>query len=212
MQKFGSECFAYKQDKRKLEKCVFIGYDKTSPAYIVCFPDGGKVQKNRKVKVEYRASRTRQDVTPERVQVPVSEAEEGSQPKEAEAKHEPKRYPSRVRRMPYYLRGYVSLYASDEETNQVQSNIDYCYRVTCNIPVTFTEALSSDKSKEWVNAMDEEMQSLKENNTFTLTNLPEGKKAVGGRWVYAPKKNVDDSEKYKARYVAKGYSQNMGVD
>lgn len=43
MQKFGSECFAYKQDKRKLdarcEKCVFIGYDKNSPAYIVYFPD-----------------------------------------------------------------------------------------------------------------------------------------------------------------------------
>lgn len=60
--------------------------------------------------------------------------------------------------------------------------------------------------------MDDEMQSLKENNTFTLTNLPEGKKAVGGRWVYAIKKNIDGSEKYKARYVAKGYSQKMGVD
>ena len=35
-------------------------------------------------------------------------------------------------------------------------------------------------------AMDDEMHSLKE-NTFTLTNLPEGKKAVGGRWSYAMK-------------------------
>ena len=33
--------------------------------------------------------------------------------------------------------------------------------------------------------MDEEMQSLKENDTFTLTLLPEGKQTVGGRWVYA---------------------------
>ena len=238
MQKFGTECFAYKQDKRKLdprsEKCVFIGYDKSSPAYIVYFPEGGKIQKNRLVKfvsktgveqqtqtnvadedddleVEYRASKTRQDVSPERVQVPVSEAGESSQ-SQAEVKHDPKRYPSRVRRKPFHLRDNVSKYASDEETDQVQSNIDYCYRVTCDIPVTFTEALSSDKSKEWVNAMDEEMQSLKENNTFTLTNLPEGKKAVGGRWVYALKKNIDGSEKYKARYVAKGYSQKMGVD
>ena len=56
------------------------------------------------------------------------------------------------------------------------------------------------------------MHSLKENNTFTLTNLPEGKKAVGGRWVYAIKTDVDGSEKYKARYVARGYSQKMGVD
>lgn len=51
-----------------------------------------------------------------------------------------------------------------------------------------------------------------ENNTCTLTNLPEGKKAVGGRWVYAIKNNPDGSEKYKARYVAKGYSQKMGED
>lgn len=39
------------------------------------------------------------------------------------------------------------------------------------------------------------MHSLKENDTFTLTNLPEGKKVVGGRWVYAIETNVDRSEK-----------------
>lgn len=60
--------------------------------------------------------------------------------------------------------------------------------------------------------MDEEMHSLKENNTFTLTSLPEGKKAVGSRWVYAIKNNLDGSEKYRSRYVAKGYSQKMGVN
>ena len=60
--------------------------------------------------------------------------------------------------------------------------------------------------------MDEEMKVLRDNNTFSLTNLPEGKKAVGRRWVYTLKTNVDGSDKYKARYVAKGYSQQMGVD
>lgn len=60
--------------------------------------------------------------------------------------------------------------------------------------------------------MDEEMQSLKENNTFTLTSLPEGKKAVRGRWVYVKKNSGDGSEKYKARYVAKGYNKCFGID
>lgn len=55
------------------------------------------------------------------------------------------------------------------------------------------------------------MNSLKENNTFTLTTLPEGKQAVGGRWVYAIKENPDGGI-YKARYVAKGYSQVAGID
>ena len=60
--------------------------------------------------------------------------------------------------------------------------------------------------------MDEEMHSLRENNTFTLTSLPEDKKAVGNRWVYAIKNNLDGSEKYKVWYVAKGYSQKMIID
>lgn len=50
-----------------------------------------------------------------------------------------------------------------------------------NIPVSFTDAETSDKSREWVKAMDEEMHSLRVNNTCTLTKLPEGKNAVGGR-------------------------------
>ncbi len=67
-------------------------------------------------------------------------------------------------------------------------------------------------ANEWGNAMDEEMQSLKENGTFTLTNLPVGKEVVGGKWVYAIKKNSEGTDKYKARYVAKGYSQERGVN
>ena len=54
MQRFGTKCFVYKQDKRKLdprcEKCVFIRYDKNSPAYIVYFPVSKKVQKHRLLK------------------------------------------------------------------------------------------------------------------------------------------------------------------
>lgn len=60
--------------------------------------------------------------------------------------------------------------------------------------------------------MDEEMQSLEENQTFTLTKLPEGRKTVGGRWVYSIKEGGDGHEQYKARFVAKGYSQREGID
>lgn len=56
------------------------------------------------------------------------------------------------------------------------------------------------------------MQSLKENATFTLTNLSGAKEVVVGKWVYAIKKNSNRADKYKARYVAKGYSQDRGVN
>ncbi|KAL0303695.1 UNVERIFIED_CONTAM: Retrovirus-related Pol polyprotein from transposon RE2 [Sesamum radiatum] len=66
---------------------------------------------------------------------------------------------------------------------------------------------------EWEKAMAEELQALENNQTWTLTVLLEGKKAIGSRWVYKLKMNPDGSvNRYKARLVAKGYSQIEGVD
>ena len=64
----------------------------------------------------------------------------------------------------------------------------------------------------WQEAMENEMKSLTENNTFTVTQLPEGRTSVGGRWVYSVKLGPDAIEKFKARYVAKGYNQVQGLD
>lgn len=54
MQIFGSVCYAYKYNKKKLdsqsEKRIFVGYNKDSPAYLVFYPETGKVLKNRLVK------------------------------------------------------------------------------------------------------------------------------------------------------------------
>lgn len=47
------------------------------------------------------------------------------------------------------------------------------------------------------------LKSLRDNETFTLTNLPEGKKTVGGRWVNAIKKNIDGSDNQGAIVLAK---------
>ena len=55
--------------------------------------------------------------------------------------------------------------------------------------------------------MQEELQALKENDTYDLITLPNGRNALAGRWVYTIKKGPDDDDRFKARYVAKGYSQ-----
>jgi hypothetical protein len=60
--------------------------------------------------------------------------------------------------------------------------------------------------------METEMSALRENDTFELTTLPQGRKAVGGRWVYAVKLGQTNEEQYKARFVAKGYSQKQDID
>ena len=62
--------------------------------------------------------------------------------------------------------------------------------------------------------MNEEMQSLYKNNTWELTKLPKGKKAIGCKWIFAKKQGSlqEDAVRYKARLVAKGYAQREGID
>ena len=40
----------------------------------------------------------------------------------------------------------------------------------------------------------------------------EGRKTVGGRWVYSIKEDSDGHDRYKAKFMAKGYSQRAGID
>lgn len=51
------------------------------------------------------------------------------------------------------------------------------------------------------------------NETWELTELPENKVPLGSKWLYKTKLNADGSiDKYKARLVAKDYSQKEGID
>ena len=60
--------------------------------------------------------------------------------------------------------------------------------------------------------MAEEIQLLKENDTFDLVTLPDGRNSVGGKWVFTTKENAEGTKSFKARYVAKGYNQIKGID
>ncbi|GJX81498.1 retrovirus-related pol polyprotein from transposon TNT 1-94 [Tanacetum coccineum] len=83
-----------------------------------------------------------------------------------------------------------------------------------DVPTTYSEAVRDSENEKWRIAMSEEMQSLQKNQTWELTNLPEGKKAIGCKWVYAKKEGFpgQDDVRYKARLVAKGYAQKEGID
>jgi len=61
--------------------------------------------------------------------------------------------------------------------------------------------------------MNDEIDAIKENNTWTLTSLPKDRKAIGSKWVYKIKRDSNGKiDRYKARIVAKGYSQVEGID
>jgi transposase InsO family protein len=92
------------------------------------------------------------------------------------------------------------------------------YKAHCDLqeetePKTLKEALESPQSELWKEAMKEELDSIDENETWTLTNLPPGRKAIGSKWVFKIK--LDENGKIirrKARLVAQGFSQKFGVD
>ncbi|WJZ92842.1 hypothetical protein VitviT2T_011817 [Vitis vinifera] len=61
--------------------------------------------------------------------------------------------------------------------------------------------------------MNEEMKSLQKNETWKLVERPLGKKPVRCRWIYTVKYKADGSiERFKARLIAKGYTQTYEID
>jgi len=80
-------------------------------------------------------------------------------------------------------------------------------------PQNIEEALTCENSKEWECAMQEEYNSLMANNTWTLVPFPLGRKPVFCKWVFKIKQGVNgEVERYKARLVARGFTQTYGVD
>eukprot|EP00253_Pinus_taeda_P032709 PITA_32709 len=77
-------------------------------------------------------------------------------------------------------------------------------------PFSFEEAV---EYPAWVDAMVEEYDSIVRNSAWEIVPRPEGKSVVGSRWIYKVKQVVDESvEKYKERFVSRGFSQIEGID
>lgn len=78
------------------------------------------------------------------------------------------------------------------------------------IPNSIHEAL---KIPSWNVAVKEEIKALESNGTWTITELPKGKRPVGCKWVFSVKYKADGSiDRFKARLVAKGFTQSYGID
>ena len=73
-------------------------------------------------------------------------------------------------------------------------------------PINLQQALQSSNSQKWINAMNEEMQSMKDNDIWDLVELPEARKPIGCKWIFKTKRDSSGNiERYKARLVAKGF-------
>lgn len=80
-------------------------------------------------------------------------------------------------------------------------------------PLTYKEALDTIDSIKWEQAMKEEYDSLMDNQTWDLAELPPNRQALHGKWVYKFKRGPQgEIIRYKARWVVKGFLQQAGID
>ncbi|KAG7528001.1 Reverse transcriptase RNA-dependent DNA polymerase [Arabidopsis thaliana x Arabidopsis arenosa] len=78
------------------------------------------------------------------------------------------------------------------------------------IPTTYEEAI---QHKVWRDAIEAERQAMINNHTWDEEDLPRGRKAVTSKWVFTIKYKSDgEIERYKARLVARGFTQKYGED
>lgn len=101
-----------------------------------------------------------------------------------------------------------------EKTN----SINYAYLAyTTDLPKNYNEAVKRNDAEKWKEAMQVEMTNLNDNKVFKLVTREQAqknnKKVLKSRWVLTIKQKDDGTiDKYKARFVACGYGQEIGKD
>ncbi|CAI7896000.1 unnamed protein product [Closterium sp. NIES-53] len=79
-------------------------------------------------------------------------------------------------------------------------------------PRSYAEAIEGPYSSQWQLAMDAEMASWKSTGTYVDDVPPPGANIVSGMWIFRVKRPPGSPLVFKARYVARGFSQRQGVD
>ncbi|CAI7874229.1 unnamed protein product [Closterium sp. NIES-53] len=109
-----------------------------------------------------------------------------------------------------HKQGAMAVQADEEDDEEMA----FCFFTPLlGEPATLEEALSGPQKEEWKAAMDAEFNSLIENGTWELVELPEGRRPISSKWVFKMKSGADGAlERFNSRLVAKGFQQKEKVD
>ena len=112
--------------------------------------------------------------------------------------------------MPHLL---LSLRGRSERVDHFERFFSYMAMVTSILdsePSSYEEVASQ---QVWREAMQEKHSSIMKNDVWEVVPRPEGKSVVASRWLYKVKHAADGNiEKFKARFVARGFFEVEGVD
>lgn len=223
IQVFGTKVFAHipKTNRRKLDikakELTFVGYAENIKAYrlldtvtdnIVISRDVIFLNNEQTVEINFKEEKTSNqdldDKINEDIEIKIDQEydeectfDNADSEKENDQNNQLRRSKRESKGLPPQRYGHTA--------NIAVSNIEE--------PDTFESAISGSMKSSWVKAMNNEMKSLMDANTWTLVDLPNDKKAIKCKWVYKIKVDAEGNiAKYKARLVACGYAQEYGVD
>jgi hypothetical protein len=212
---FGCDDYLHvpKENRSKLDnkakKCIFMGYKDGMKGYKIWNPETKKIVYSQNVTFREVKDVSKQEFVPrqeelEKIEFDLDDAKsESSEEDEAEEEE------------PHAL----VLRRSVRERRKPERYIppDFCSNFSLSIthddPKTVREAVNSENSKVWKKAKVEEMDALDKNEAWDIVELLARIKYFGSKWLFKKKFNAEGKmEKYKARLIAKGYSQVEGID
>jgi hypothetical protein len=79
-------------------------------------------------------------------------------------------------------------------------------------PATYAQARRSPNSGSWLEAINQELKTLEDNNTWKVVPKPQKARVLPGKWVFKIKRPADKPIRYKDRWVVKGYEQVQDQD
>ncbi|KAL2236674.1 UNVERIFIED_CONTAM: Retrovirus-related Pol polyprotein from transposon TNT 1-94 [Sesamum indicum] len=194
---FGCSAYILNDDRTKLDaksiKCTFIGYGTDEFGYRFWDDQNRKIIRSRNVifnedvmyndrKIQIQWKFRQMEIEPE----PASEEPIAKSSTPLAPGREP-----RLRRAP----------------DRYSPSLYYLLFSDCGEPECYAKAVNDAHKSKWELAMNDEMNSLKKNDTWELCQLPKGKKSLQNRWVYRIKEESDGKKRYKARLIVKGFQQ-----
>ncbi|KAL2250124.1 UNVERIFIED_CONTAM: Retrovirus-related Pol polyprotein from transposon RE2 [Sesamum indicum] len=226
---FGCLCFAANvfPFKKKFEpratRCIFLGYVQGIKGYKVMDLSTRKIHVSRDIifhEDTYPFKTINDDNTDIVCPLPtandITEDENDEQPTPTHSEQE-NRIPSprrstRLTNRPRWMQDY-ECYSGEDTNNYQMTHAHNCFVEKLSNMQEPKDYMEAHKYPERREAMKNEISALEKNKTWTLTGLPQNKKAIGCKWLYKVKLNPNGTiERHKARLVAKGYSQIEGED
>lgn len=78
--------------------------------------------------------------------------------------------------------------------------------------LTYAEAINGPEQLMWLQAMTDELQSFQDNQAWEVVDTPSNASVVQCKWVFKKKFDSNNKVRYRARLVAKGFTQKVGID